>query len=522
MSRTNRHRFASAIAVLLLSIAILVSLEATSPGDEQEQAAGDLGVGLSAPMPMSGAADLTTPPGRTGQSIRTAVGPENAEPPGSGILNVHVRFAGDSAPVVALTMLLGSRGGDFLNGARRRPTDSSGTARFECLPSGRYHMCSDRLDAGVGFEMRAGETLDLDYELRSGLTVSGVVIDPMGVPVPAALIETVGYGMFDRDPEVVGRSDLSGKFVVRGISPTGLIGARAPGFTASPLQYAACRVGTVSDLRLTLGAQGGCVEGTVMDGDGRAIADARIIIGHGQATHIIAADAAATQLPPLPALVRSNEEGVFRAVGIPAGEQPVIVRARNFAPWQGSCPVGGNLVVHMRAVLSQGATVRGKVRSSNGTPVAAAEVVVGRWGDPAYCRTATASDGTFELRGLGDGEAAIEARHDTLGTARALLPTRSGATTACELILARGLELQGRAVDEGGQPVPRAHIVCTSDRDEPWRGFATTDATGSFTVANCPQFTNISVAVSRLGFISQRQPVDPVSGRLLITMQRTR
>ena len=69
-------------------------------------------------------------------------------------------------------------------------------------------------------------------------------------------------------------------------------------------------------------------------------------------------------VPPFPALARSDRAGRFLATGIPAGAQPVQVRAVGFRPWLGNCDIVAGLTVPLRIAIGPGATIRGTVRDA--------------------------------------------------------------------------------------------------------------------------------------------------------------
>jgi hypothetical protein len=64
--------------------------------------------------------------------------------------------------------------------------------------------------------------------------------------------------------------------------------------------------------------------------------------------------------PPLPAQVRTDAAGHFRAIGVPAGTQPVQVRTATLAPWRWHLRSRGRpQTVAVRVVLAAGVTCFG-------------------------------------------------------------------------------------------------------------------------------------------------------------------
>src|SRR5262249_54482770 len=153
-------------------------------------------------------------------------------------------------------------------------------------------------------------------------------------PVAGALLE-VGEP-FRRDPVVLGRSGADGTFALRACPSPSLIGARAEGYASSSLQMpVSSSDGTPRHVRLELIAPGGMVEGLVVASDGKPVANAVVRIGEGRTDELMATGTC----PPLPAQVRTDAQGAFRAIGVPVGNQTVQVRAVDFAPFSGSCEI---------------------------------------------------------------------------------------------------------------------------------------------------------------------------------------
>lgn len=143
--------------------------------------------------------------------------------------------------------------------------------------------------------------------------------------------------------------------------------------------------------------------------------------------------------------------------------------------------------------LGSGTSITGRVTWPDGTPAADAWVVAelesdGReWVDPnAAPRARSGADGSFELRGLGQGSLVLRAsarpRRDQQERLAAeghvgdtglrrpqLLARREGVlpgTVGVELVLRAGETLRGRVVDERGAPFERAQVVVVRAGEE--------------------------------------------------------
>ena len=439
----------------------------------------------------------------------------------TGELVVRVRYGDDQQPAPGILMIVRHPGGDFRVDTWRARTGDTGEASFAALPPGRLYVVSDRGTVGKLIQIQAGKSTELDFEMKVGLTITGVVVDASGTPLGGALVEVAPLARADFDVQVLVTTGADGRFAVRCATTHCLVGARAAGHAASGLQFLFGKPGNTADVRIELGRDGGVVDGIVVRSDGTPVPHAVVVVGSGKTVGIIAG---ANGAPPVPALVRSDELGRFRAVGIPPGEQPVVARATGFGPWQGKCHVVAHATAPLRITLIDGANLNGVVRDDTGSVVRGAEVRIGNWGDFTHYRTRTAADGTFAFTGLPPGGVEVVAKHDELGHKTARVHTTAGTTTDCEIKLARGVELIGRVLDQAGSPVERVSLEVSGVRPGGgfWGSHARTDAEGRFAVTNCPDGATLTVRARGLGIRNlQRTDVDPKAGTLELRVQRT-
>jgi len=443
-------------------------------------------------------------------------------------LVVHVRHADDATAAVGVTVLVMPVVGDRRVDALRRRTDERGEARFEALPAGSFRVGTDRSDDGKKVDLDGKKTIDLDYDLPIGVTLTGIVVDRTGAPVPRALLDLAPLGSVDTDAETVAVAGEDGRFMVRSASfgagavPTPgpvavFLGARANGHASSPLQLVTAQPRATVELRLQLGTPAGTVSGVVVDAQGGAVPRAILRIGSGLTTGL----AGASGVPPVPATVHTDEEGKFVALGIPPGTQPIVARAATKAPWRGTCAVTANTTTSLRIELGDGATIRGTVRDTEGSTMARAEVEVGNVEDLAHYRGVTSKDGEFQLTGLPVGDVKIAAQHHGAGRAERLVKTTAGNVARCDLQLSLGLLLRGRVVDDAGAPVAKAMLDCVAVAAK-WAQRAVSDADGRFVVPNCPANVKLSIMVRGNGIQQRNAPdVDPSAGPLELRVTRS-
>lgn len=444
------------------------------------------------------------------ETQRIAVEPAASQVPTTGELIVHLRYANEPKTAAGLLVKVVREGGDIRVGVPRAHTDDTGTARIAGLAPGKVQLVCNR-DGMRGpdsrAEIRAGATTECTFTLPEPVTVAGIVVDEVGVPIGGALVEAAPTGS-TFDAEVVAVTAADGSFTVRAAFSPGLYGARAPGYSASQLYRFHGDTVEPRDqpLRIVLPANGGAVAGVVVDRAGAPIADAVVRVGKGVTEHILPTSQGA---PPLPAQVRTDADGRFLALGVPAGTQAVQVRAPLLAPWQGSCEVAANGTAALRVVLDQGVTCLGVVRQEDGAPAAGMPVRVGQEGDFLRYFAVAAADGSFALHGLPTGTFEVwahsyERGRSQLGRASVTLHGEPGATLHAELLLSNGLALRGIVVGEDDRPLPWVRLRCRAEGGGgPWSVDVTSDRDGRFVVPECPSGRTLSLEAS----LEYRMPV---------------
>ncbi|MEM7201352.1 MAG: sigma-70 family RNA polymerase sigma factor [Planctomycetota bacterium] len=440
-----------------------------------------------APATLSAAApavkDQVEPPARVEAGPRLSIAGRDA----LGGLRVRVVRAGGELPAAGVTVSLYRSGADSRVGLRRSRTDDDGLASFPELRPGGVVVFGDRFGSGRRATIMAGEIAELEMSLPQGMRLQGVVVASDGTPVEGAAVECAMPALLGRDPAVLARTGSGGRFTIFDAPRPCMIGARAAGHAASFMQLLYPESGTTAEVRIQLGGPGGVVAGRVVDPKGKPLANVLVVVGNGPLQGL---NSMAFDRRPLPALVHTDADGRFVAVGLDEGEHPVSARHPDFAPWRGGCYVVDYTTSELRIHLVAGATLRGVVRDGAGAAVHEVDVAIGAWGEIEHYRAQSAADGTFALRGLPAGELTVAAEHDELGETTRVVRVATGAVTDCELVLSTGLVLSGRVVDAAGEPVANVAIELNADatRDHAhWHAFVRTDAAGVFTVPNCPQ-----------------------------------
>lgn len=354
--------------------------------------------------------------------------------------------------------------------SKRCRTDAAGIARFPSMRAGRTGLIADR---GHWYEkayVLAGKETEVEFVMPVGVTVRGVVVSALGVPVAGAQV--------DLESTAVTTTDGNGRFSLRGVAGHYSIGARALGHGPSKAQQLLAHDGT-AEVRLELGAVGGVVEGLVVDPDGKALADVRVDIGRYEGSRSWVGDA-----PPRPARARTDVEGRFSAIGIPPGEQRLTARAPGCIPWSGTCVVNADAPAVVHITFTRGNTLRGTLRDAEGHPCG--DVYIETRAGEFDWDEVVAPDGTFEVTGLPDGEVVVKVDAESKGEVSArvqMLP--GGAVTRCDLTLVCGFVARGKVRDEAGRGIARANVRWRTPSNP--MGYTFTDDGGAFAIANTPE-----------------------------------
>lgn len=518
IAMTTKTKLVAAVAAAC-TLALVLTLQpfAAAPGDSR----GDpdtAGLAAAAALPAEDQA-AAAPPAEPAPRQQVEV-PEVAAAPAAGSLVVHVRFPDEPAAAAGMTLELQRALGHHRFGLLRAVTDENGDARFDGLPPGEVVVRPPRMVAGVRAEVAAGEETRCTLRLPAGIHLSGVVVDGSGAPVAGALIETGLGALARRDACVAATTAADGTFAVRHCFQHCVVGARAAGFAASTLQYVAGEPGDGRTVRIVLGEPGGVVAGQVVDEERRPVAGAVVRVGEGRRTSLRTTPMGA---PPLPEQVVTDDEGRFRAIGVPVGSQPVLVADGHRAPWQGTCEVVAKGTSTLSVVLSPGVRCEGVVRDDGGAAIPGAEVTLGGDGGFLEQLARTGADGAFAMGGLVPAqEHGLRARHDRHGQGRIAIRGGPGETVRCEITVSRGLELRGRVVDGDGAPLARVHVETrheTKTGQKYWFGSIFTDGDGRFAIPNCEPGVPIDLRLrtrDRLPVV--REGVDPRAGELAIEM----
>ncbi|HEY4178442.1 MAG TPA: carboxypeptidase-like regulatory domain-containing protein [Kofleriaceae bacterium] len=444
---------------------------------------------------------------------------------GTGLLPAEVRFVpvpSDATRIVvarqvsvtgivldegapAPGVMVGLRG-DAIGGGIERKTGVDGTFAFNDLPEGRYQLYAFRGSLAARAvrvnRLGVGPFAAMELRLEPATIVVGRVVDrDDGTPLAAA-IELRPSGD-DQAPRYA-RTGIDGVFKIEGV-PDGkwIVDAYAPGYV-SPGGVELDAGKAVPELAL---ARGATVEGKVVDGDGKPIANAtvRALTTTGAGTD---ADSAETSEAVEQDRLR-RYSGIVVAQGPVAGAiassgDPNFVSRGELGVMLGPIPP----LPPPGAASTRTATATVDPTMATLAPEPAPLAV-----DPSRASIwTTGPDGVYRIRGLTKGKVHVVAVAAELaeGRSKEINISASQVVSNVDVVLTPGTILVGKVTDQRGQPVAGAQVSATSDSN-PLDAF--TDSDGAYRLG--PLAGTVTVTASAYGHGEASREIDlaPVAGR---------
>ncbi|MEI9937070.1 MAG: carboxypeptidase regulatory-like domain-containing protein [Pseudomonadota bacterium] len=367
----------------------------------------------------------------------------------------------DGKPAPDATVMIA---GATLWPARSALTNSAGSARITGLLAGSYDL---RASAGaqvaptlLGFPLARGQNEKLTLRLEAGRTVIAVVTDGDGAnPVAVANADVVlaeaGLSSFP----IRGRTGSDGKVSLGPIAGgPATLGARAVDFVGSAL-VAVPEILT-GPVRVPL-TRGGAIVGEV--------ADARGFPVDGASIEVVGSDASGLPIAETPALVGFRQNHFAWSLPgpvplIPAGELGVMPGPVPPIPKPGA-----------EAALA-----------TNSADFAAPLSDLAPW--------VSNRGGQFSARPVTPGRVRVIVRHpDYVEGTSELVTVAPGGEARVKIVLLRGASLEGRVLDDRGQPLSGVEVELSSARATRTE-MATTASDGTFAFAAVPADLTLSLS----------------------------
>ena len=241
------------------------------------------------------------------------------------------------------------------------------------------------------------------------------------------------------------------------------------------------------------------LRGRVVDRRGQAVPDAQVLAFPVS----VAGDGAR------PAAVATDFEGGFKIEALPAGSYRLLIEAAGFPTTERIGIVAPAAELALR-LDGEGRSIAGRVELAGAPVVGATVVLADEAGGPGR-QTRTRADGGFVFGGLGAGDYALRAQHDSLVSpiARGISVGRPGVRAPVRLSLQPGRLIAGRVVEDDGQAPAGAEVrgepAASAPGEEPLTTLAHTDASGSFQLGPfLPGSYRLTTA--RPGYVLRRSP----------------
>lgn len=374
-------------------------------------------------------------------------------------------------------------------------TDAAGRFEVKNLPAGTY----DLLVLARGFARLTVPSLALPegngatdlgtVMLAPGASVRGVVVDLKGNPVEGAEVRAKGADreelpIFSRDPGPVDAvSAADGTFTVDDRSPGESLdlSVSCPGYGTASVPGVA--VPAESPVRIVLSANAR-VSGRVADPQGKPVPRAFVFLIEKTARSFNGRSVLTSAGRFHDGV--TDDDGGFAIADVSPGPIELSVQAPRYqeAELKGLEVKPGQDLTGLDVMLPPGAAVEGKVLSPEGRPIADAEVTLAEAspneaGSFSPLWATTDSEGQYRIEGVPPGQRTFEARAE--GYRRGVRDVEvTPGTRAVDFQLDRGLEVSGRVVDDGGNPVPGADVTLIAGRNYVDAARALSGADGTF------------------------------------------
>ncbi|MBI5850963.1 MAG: carboxypeptidase regulatory-like domain-containing protein [Planctomycetes bacterium] len=415
------------------------------------------GAGDDAPVTGAGNANATRT-ARTDARREAVTDPEHSTPRAAitagveelteqrGALRVHVTRAERSLPHVAVR--IHARDGRAVDESLRvAVSDGDGRARFDDLPAGSWHVTLDR-GPERDCEIAGGEVTELAFRIEPGFDAIVRVLDVNGARVPGATITLWAASRFSDAPAeddgvAIGVSDGNGELALEALSSFGVNRAWVAaqhdvhGFTAARLVMPLVELhfdlaGATLLLHVTdeaaLPLEGAHARAIPIDEPGSVVDGASRVLRHlaCRARGDALGNLALAPLAPCDWRIEITHHGYER--------QRFVQRVTDATR------------IVRDVVLLRAARVHGRVTTTDGTPIAGAEVRIQV--EPRGGRVESSSDGRFHVDGLSPGEGTFVVDHERFESSTGPLVLERERDLELPVTLTARPVLRGRIVDE--------------------------------------------------------------------------
>jgi protocatechuate 3,4-dioxygenase beta subunit len=275
-------------------------------------------------------------------------------------------------------------------------------------------------------------------------TLAGRVLDRRGRPVAAAKLRAQPEG---GGAEVAGLSDGEGRFALAVTPDEMKLAVEAAGFRAQELRHLSVPSDEPVEIELehTLGIEG-VVRAGSKPGDG---AELELSVAGGTRT------------------TRSGPDGAFRFADVEEGVHALRATRGELAAYLSAVEVhedddGGAPLYTVE--LQSAVAIAGRLEDKNGKPIAGGEIELAEPADAPLPRHArSAADGSFRFEAVLAGAYRLSARAEGFFPSEPRGVEARAKAPLVELRLERGAVVEGRVVDEKGNPVAGASLEVSGE-----------------------------------------------------------
>ena len=377
---------------------------------------------------------------------------------GGGTISGRVHDAATGEGITGFKMYLyASSGSGF---GRELETDALGSYFFTGLPEGTYNFS---IDADKGYfvrddgrsipvRLKGGQEIEVNFPVKKGVPVSGVVVDAAGAPVAKASVRLsmplTAWGGADYSH---GSSKEDGSFVVwtREAGISGTLSAEKERLGATPKKLSAIPAGGLKDVRITLDLVGDATVEAKMNVKGLEPKLAAQLI---EATlYRQAGDGLSTES------LRVVPSGDIRFKDVVPGSYKIMVSSRTsgviFCESEAFSVPPGKVVsgIELKCASQGDLSIAGRVLDAAGAPIVGAKVVNVSDYRTELTPVETKQDGSFILEGLSEGNFQVAATAD--GYSPASEGVEAGGDPV-DIVMQPARILRGRVVDaDTGAPI---------------------------------------------------------------------
>ena len=368
------------------------------------------------------------------------------------------------------------------------PANAEGVYGLPDLPAGSYRLkvlAIPQYPQRVGqesimVEVEAGKAHAVDFPLKRGVPISGVVVDAAGNPGAGAVVGAIGLNLPNAVKTTAGADGTFVLFLEEAM-PEVVLQARTDGAESVPTPGVLVSMHGLAEQRLVLTEpRSGGIGGVIVNPEGAPVPWANVYLMHK------------THRPfPHAGNTHSNAQGEFKFSGCAPGDYAVIVTEQNANGFSTSDEKARILLAAAEEVLdlevvfgdAGGLTISGVVQDASGDPVQQAEVhFFGQGKSTAH----TDKQGLFKIGGLENRRYHFEVMHfDYMGA----FGEADAGDEGVEVVLEKGGTVSGmvvraedgKALEEftvGGQVQRSAEGRFTLDRVPPGETTVTASAPG--------------------------------------------